>query len=381
MKQATLFFLILLLVVGDAVAQTVETHEFGETNVQWYIYSSGKTWEFEADNTMTVETVEVKSVLASNGYRLYIEVSIEDDVIAEWDQYINDVHYQAYYHSKQVSYSLSAGDKIVYKIYGYGSPAGGILGINYIRLTGVTGGGGEANIAVSPDTLFFQVGGSNSSSSVLGTPPFYQNKTLSIQKSIRVQDLENKVGKSMSPYLTSDFDTLGNAFEGPLYMFNEDWQMYYEATKLVPKNTCVLKELRFAFGNYAAGERSKNCDFFVWDDNGGRPGALLWSTQGSITLAADEAGWFAIDVSQEDLTVDAFWMGHYEKSRGAPSSLSDSVATPGSNFYSDDGSNWEEDMYDYLHQAVVSYGSDEVEDVAQLVITLQSTLGSARESR
>ena len=139
MKHIISFSMIFMFLIGSQVfAQIVEIHEFGETNVQHYIYSDGITWEFNAKNTMTVDTIEVKSVLASNGGTFHIEISIRDSLIANWDQYVNDVQYKPYIHTKQVSYSLSEGDTIVYKIYGnqFWTPEGGLLGINHVKLIG-----------------------------------------------------------------------------------------------------------------------------------------------------------------------------------------------------------------------------------------------------
>ncbi len=129
----------ILFVIGSQVfAQIEEIHEFGATNTQHYIYSDGKTWEFIAQNTMTVKTVEVKSVLASNSKgTFHIELSIQDSLIAKWDQYVVTAQYLPYYHTKQVAYSLTQGDTIVYKIYGnlFYTPEGRLLGINYVKLT------------------------------------------------------------------------------------------------------------------------------------------------------------------------------------------------------------------------------------------------------
>jgi hypothetical protein len=130
---------LLCVLVSPAFAQIVEIHEFGATNTQYFIYSSGKTFEFVAKNTMTVKTVEVKSWLASDlQATFHIELSIQDSLIAKWDQFINrDVTYKEYYHTKQVSCSLTQGDTIVYKIYGDpGYRTGGLRGVNYVKLTG-----------------------------------------------------------------------------------------------------------------------------------------------------------------------------------------------------------------------------------------------------
>jgi hypothetical protein len=135
---------LLCVLVSPASTQIVETHEFGSTNTQYFIYSDGKTFKFAAQNSMTVKTVEVKSWLASNiPANFHIEVSIQDSLtdslIAKWDQSVNrDATYREYYHSKQVLYSLSQGDSVVYKIYGnsFWTPEGGLRGVNFVRLTG-----------------------------------------------------------------------------------------------------------------------------------------------------------------------------------------------------------------------------------------------------
>jgi len=130
--------LIFILGSQDS-SQIVEIHEFGANNTQYFIYNSpGLIFEFKAQNTMMVGTVEVKSILASpRAVTFHIEISIEDSLIAKWDQYVNDLTYKPYFHTKEVSYSLSEGDTIVYKIYGAGSPAGGLSGINYVKLISV----------------------------------------------------------------------------------------------------------------------------------------------------------------------------------------------------------------------------------------------------
>lgn len=126
-----------LIFLGSQVSdQIVEIHNFGANNTQYYIYNfPGLIFEFKAQNTMMVGTVEVKSTLASpRAVTFHIEISIEDSLIAKWDQYVDDLTYKPYFHTNGVSYSLSEGDTIVYRIYGAGSPAGGLSGINYVKL-------------------------------------------------------------------------------------------------------------------------------------------------------------------------------------------------------------------------------------------------------
>ena len=125
--------------VFPAFAQIVEMHEFGATNTQYFIYSSGTTFDFVAENTMRVNTVETKSWLATNiQANFHIELTIQDSLIGKWDQFVDRVTlYQEYFHTKQLSYSLTQGDTIVYKIYGnHGYAEGGLRGVNYVKLTG-----------------------------------------------------------------------------------------------------------------------------------------------------------------------------------------------------------------------------------------------------
>ncbi len=138
MKIRIILLTTVIFMISTLQAQIVETHEFGETNTYYYIYSSGKTWEFTAENDMVVEAIETKSVLASAGGTFHIEVRIQGNIVANWDQYVNDEQFTPYFHNKDVSYSLQQGNIIVYKIYGNSSttPTGGILGINYVKLIG-----------------------------------------------------------------------------------------------------------------------------------------------------------------------------------------------------------------------------------------------------
>lgn len=132
---------ILFIFSNQGFTQIIETHEFGETTTQWYVYSDGKTWEFTSENNMNIESIEVKSVLASTGGTFHIEVKIQDNVVAEWDQYVNETQFTPYYNTKYISYALHEGDNIVFKIYGNSSTTytGAISGINYLKLTGEEG--------------------------------------------------------------------------------------------------------------------------------------------------------------------------------------------------------------------------------------------------
>lgn len=159
----------------------------------------------------------------------------------------------------------------------------------------------------------------------------------------------------------SDGDTLSNPFEPPYYYFDEQWQTYYEATRLVPVRACTLEAIFVAFTNYdITTTRNKNCTYYVWNDHNGQPDSVLFSHNFDLSLEADEAIWVSLEVSEAEITLEGpFWVGHHELTAGPPTSLADMVATPGANFYSEDSSSWTEDDYDYLQMALVHYAEGE----------------------
>ena len=123
-------------------AQTCETHAFGSTNAYYYIYASGKSWNFTAQNNMLVESIEAQSVLATiSGGTFHIRIEVNGNVVSVMDQYVDTSLFQTYVTSDEVAVNLQAGDKITYRIYGYFSTyhEGGIMGVNQLVLCG-TGG-------------------------------------------------------------------------------------------------------------------------------------------------------------------------------------------------------------------------------------------------
>jgi len=165
-------------------------------------------------------------------------------------------------------------------------------------------------------------------------------------------------------------DTLSNNYEdGSLVYFNEQFQTYYEATKLVPAQTCTLKSIFAAFYNYKTTKKSKAIEFYVWSDNNGVPGTELIAFEGTIELDAGVASWIYVDVSEYNLVLSGpFWVGHYEPTAGAPTSIADDAPTADVNFYSEDALGWEEDAYDYMHMAAVEYGNGAEPDIVVLFV-------------
>ncbi len=134
-----LFLLISILLATASItwAGECEVHYFGETGTQYYIYSDGRSWDFDAENDLTVNKVEVGSRLASYGGTFYIQVKINGSEVASWDQYVGSTTYQFYTHSADVDFNLNVNDTITYHIYGgtFSNPVGGIADAeNYVTL-------------------------------------------------------------------------------------------------------------------------------------------------------------------------------------------------------------------------------------------------------
>ncbi len=87
---------------------------------------------------MNVTNIETLSRLAGPGsFALTIDVLINGVQKASWSQNVT-TFYTNYTHSRDVSFHLSSGDTITYKISGgtFSTPGGAISGPNYIKLTG-----------------------------------------------------------------------------------------------------------------------------------------------------------------------------------------------------------------------------------------------------
>lgn len=225
---------------------------------------------------------------------------------------------------------------------------------------------GEPNIAVTPDTLFFKISG--------GTQ-FLLNKASKptaklldkIRSSLKIEQVH--LSRSTPKWTSQQFDTLSNEYTDPVFAFDDEFQTEYEATRLIAPQASILKTIMIAFYNYETSAQSKECHFYVWSDNDGIPGTVLISDSGTVTVDANDAIWIEVDVADANLTVNgAFWIGHREVTIGAPSSLADETPTPGANFFSNDGVNWEEESYDYLQMAVVQRSENPLQAQGMMII-------------
>jgi hypothetical protein len=148
--HAIIVIAIVLVFVESAAAKVCEQHDFGSTDNQYYIYSSGKTWDFIAEKNMSVEAIEVKSVLATQTEgTFYVQIEINGQSVTQWNEYVSSTYYQPFIYSENVYFNVQQGDTITYRIWGnfYSNNLGAISGPNYVKFCGLD------NLIISPDTL------------------------------------------------------------------------------------------------------------------------------------------------------------------------------------------------------------------------------------
>ncbi|MEE4312407.1 MAG: FlgD immunoglobulin-like domain containing protein [candidate division KSB1 bacterium] len=209
-------------------------------------------------------------------------------------------------------------------------------------------------MTVTPDTLRINVGSNNRAMATKVSGVKLDVSKLS-DKTIR------HAAKQFDAYKTNnveaEIDTLGNEFTTPYFIWQEQYQVEYEASKIMPATPCSLKTLLIGFWNYEDGTHAKDINFYVWADNGGEPGAELLKLESSIELErSDVFYWISVDVSEANLFFDSpFFIGHEELAAGPPTSLFDTTGTPGTNYWSLDGADWTEEAVDHLQMAVVEY--------------------------
>jgi basic membrane protein A len=116
-----------------------ETHNFGTTpGTALPITSSGLSWTFTAEHTMTVERIETLSNLkALFPVTVIVQVYINSTKAADWNVYVIGNAYLPYTRSSNVSIILNQGDTIKYVVKKYvGDPEAWIRWGNYVKLCG-----------------------------------------------------------------------------------------------------------------------------------------------------------------------------------------------------------------------------------------------------
>ena len=207
----------------------------------------------------------------------------------------------------------------------------------------------EPEIEVYPDTLRFAVGLQTS-----------HRQARSIDSDLlrsRYQYVNDPIPSLQHYAADGELDTLKNDYTRPYGHFNTSYQVEYEATRLIPARTCTLKQIIAAFTNSESQSMEKNVRFYIWDDDNGLPGEIIFETERGVRVGSQRSEWITTPIDGDNVIFNsAFWVGHYETTAGWPTSQFDTLETPGANVYSDDGLTWNEDNLDYLHMVTVEYG-------------------------
>jgi hypothetical protein len=150
-------------------------------------------------------------------------------------------------------------------------------------------------------------------------------------------------------------DTCSSYFSGPFYYWIEDYQVECEAALCdAIGQTNFLWAFHITWFNYDSIPRSKDVVLYVWEDNNGIPGNVIWSidtTTGEIP--PNEAQWIQYDILDIIEINGPVWYGHYETVPGAPTSIFD-LNPEISSLYSLDCSQW---YQEYDHLQMLGFGS------------------------
>jgi len=77
----------------DGIDCVCQEFEFGQGNIEYYIYSDGRSWDFTATESDSYTQLEVQSRLGGSGaYVLTIQISVNDTVIDEWTQSVTTTY-------------------------------------------------------------------------------------------------------------------------------------------------------------------------------------------------------------------------------------------------------------------------------------------------
>ncbi|MDD2889992.1 MAG: S8 family peptidase [bacterium] len=160
-------------------------------------------------------------------------------------------------------------------------------------------------------------------------------------------------------------DTLSPSWEGPLYFYYQaTYRNEYEATKLTPAGPCSVITLAHGVASRTAGA-SKQCSLFIWGDNAGSPGTVLYKvrvTASTVAAKKIEFNWY--NVTPPVYVTGPFWVGNYEWDTLFPSSSFDSNMTSPNKYFYADSNKWVDDYMDYFHVAVVNYVSSGTPEIS-----------------
>ena len=189
---------------------------------------------------------------------------------------------------------------------------------------------------------------------------------------IRVERIPSAISSLLTPAVQQmgkgkGVDTLHPSWESPFGWWSFDYRIMYEATQLTPSQPGQITAIMHGVGS-PYDDVSKECSVFVWENASDEPGAKLAGNK--VTATADSAGliyhnWYSL---ASPISVSgAFWVGNVEWDTLFPTSIVDDDMTS-LNMYSDDGSTWLDDVADYFHAAVVSYGAPEADTVGVMTV-------------
>jgi len=143
--------LISIFFVTQVNAETCQQYWFGSAGVKVYVYDDYRAWDFTVEDDLTVNFIEVQSVIRSAsmivggdfGYVIHkIEILHNGVLIDRWDAETSPIEAPQIHQADVSPFEIKSGDTLTYRIGG-GAPAFVphvsfcyITGPNYVKLCG-----------------------------------------------------------------------------------------------------------------------------------------------------------------------------------------------------------------------------------------------------
>ncbi|MFA5031640.1 MAG: FlgD immunoglobulin-like domain containing protein [bacterium] len=190
-------------------------------------------------------------------------------------------------------------------------------------------------------------------------------KTVLLPDGYNMTDFEKGTGAKTLP-----FDTLIPILDGYLACWQAPYRIALEATQLTPASPCSVIAILYGVMSLTP-SASKQCSLFVWEDNAGSPGNVLFRSEVTVTTDTTKVAIFPCNITPPVYVTGPFWVGNCEWDTLFPTSIVDSSCQ---NSKYDSAGVWVNDYSDYMHFAVVDYAISVEEKVTSpSVVTLKAS--------
>ena len=287
--------LIVALIAVSAAADIIEQHDFGSSNVHFFMYDTTVSADFESQNSMQVLELEVKSVIQNSWISISglppivqpstITILVNGTEVDSWtfSSMASIISASTDLRKKKIDFYIASGDTITYSVKGGSTPdcfnCWGecfISGPNYVKLTGSNG--------ISVEPALFTYGGDcfnvlDSNDIPDGKCLTYDGTFLWTTNNDDTVSKLNEVGNVIDSFSTPDTGLYGIAFDGTYF-----WTSDYNSDMIYQLDT---------FGSIVSSFSSPGTDplgllfdgMYLWNVDGDSDMIYKMNTSGSVLLS------------------------------------------------------------------------------------------------